>query len=62
LYVAQNKPDLARDLLSEVERSNPYSSLGAEAGWLLEQVNAKFPKATPTVTPLTNAPVKPDKK
>ena len=48
LYEAQNKPELARNLFEEVERSNPYGSLGSEAGMRLEELKLKYPKlATP---------------
>ena len=32
LYETQNKPELARNLLEEVERGSPYSSIGSVAG------------------------------
>jgi len=43
LYEAQNKPELARSLFEDVERNNPYSSLGSEAGMRLEELKAKYP-------------------
>src|SRR5208282_4455362 len=42
LYEAQNKPELARNLLEEVERNNPYGSLGSEAGIRLEELKVKY--------------------
>ena len=43
LYEAQNKPELARNLFEEVERNNPYGSLGSEAGMRLEELKLKYP-------------------
>ena len=59
LYEAQNKPELARDLLQDIERANPFSSLGNEAGMRLEQLIAKNPQLAPPppATP-TNALMK----
>jgi TolA-binding protein len=49
LYEAQNNPEQARNLFEEVERSNPYGSLGSEAGMRLEELKVKYPNlATPT--------------
>lgn len=56
LYMAQNKPDQARDLLEEVERTDPF--YGPEAGMRIEEINAKFPKAASPAASLT-APVSP---
>ncbi len=43
------KPELARNLFEEVERSNPYGSLGSEAGMRLEELKIKYPNLfTPT--------------
>jgi TolA-binding protein len=59
LYEAQNKPDMARDLLQDVERGNPYTSLGNEAGMRLEELIAKYPQlAPPPLATSTNAPMK----
>jgi tetratricopeptide (TPR) repeat protein len=56
LYEAQNKPELARTLFEEVERNNPYSSLGSEAGIRLEDLKVKYPNLAPPVVPTpTNA-------
>jgi TolA-binding protein len=56
LYAAQDKPELARTLFEEVERNNPYSSLGSEAGIRLEDLKVKYPNlATPVVPMPTNA-------
>ena len=43
LYEAQNKPEQARTLFEEVERNNPYGSLGSEAGMRLEELKVKYP-------------------
>jgi tetratricopeptide (TPR) repeat protein len=43
LCEAQNEPEQARNLYEEVERSDPYSSLAAEAGMRLEDLKAKHP-------------------
>jgi TolA-binding protein len=61
LYEAQNKPEQARNLFEEVERSNPYGSLGSEAGMRLEELKIKYPNlAAPIVSMMTNAtPPKP---
>ncbi|MCX6922109.1 MAG: tetratricopeptide repeat protein [Verrucomicrobia bacterium] len=60
LYEAQNKPEQARTLFEEVEHSNPYGSLGSEAGMRLEELKTKFPNMAPPVVPtMTNtAPAK----
>jgi TolA-binding protein len=60
LYEAQNKPELARNLFEEVERSNPYGSLGSEAGIRLEELKIKYPNlAAPVMpTPTNAAPIK----
>jgi tetratricopeptide (TPR) repeat protein len=53
LYEAQNQPELARNLYEEVEHSDPYGSLGSEAGMRLEELKEKYPKL---FAPATNAP------
>jgi TolA-binding protein len=64
LYESQNKPELARNLYEEVERSNPYGSLGSEAGMRLEELKAKYPNlevpASPALT--NNLPLQPQKR
>jgi len=71
LYEAQNQPEQARKLFEEVERSNPYGSLGSEAGMRLEELKIKYPNLAapiaPTVAPIvpttTNAmPLQPQKR
>ena len=64
LYEAQNKPEQARSLFEEVERNNPYSSLGSEAGMRLEELKAKYPNlAAPSAPMPTNAlPLQPQKR
>ena len=59
LYDAQNKPELAKDLLQDIERANPFSSLGNEAGMRLEELIAKYPQLAPPPPAIpTNAPMK----
>jgi predicted negative regulator of RcsB-dependent stress response len=64
LYAAQNKPELARNLFEELERNNPYGSLGSEAGMRLEELKLKYPNlAIPPAPPPTNAaPLQPQKR
>ena len=38
LYEAQNQPEQARNLYEEVERTDPYGTLGSEAGMRLEEL------------------------
>ncbi len=54
LYEAQNKPELARNLYEDVERNNPYGSLGSEAGMRLEELKQKYPQLMAPVMPTTN--------
>jgi tetratricopeptide (TPR) repeat protein len=63
-YEAQNKPELARNLFEEVERNNPSSSLGSEAGMRIEELKLKYPNlAIPAAPPMTNAvPLQPQKR
>jgi tetratricopeptide (TPR) repeat protein len=51
LYEAQNKPELARNLFEDVERNNPYGSLGSEAGMRLEELKIKYPALFAPVMP-----------
>jgi tetratricopeptide (TPR) repeat protein len=44
LYEAQGKPDMARTLFEDVARSEPYGSLGSEAGMRLEELKMKHPE------------------
>jgi len=64
LYEAQQKPGLARNLLEEVERNNPYGSLGSEAGMRLEELKSKYPDLAAPIAPMpTNAlPLPPQKR
>lgn len=56
LHEAQNEPEQARNLFEDVERSQPYGSLGDEARMQLEELKTKFPKLFAPVTPMpTNA-------
>jgi tetratricopeptide (TPR) repeat protein len=57
LYEAQHKPELARNMFEDVERNNPYGSLGSEAGMRLEELKQKYPSlAIPVAPPPTNVP------
>jgi hypothetical protein len=56
LYEAQNKPEKARSLYEDVERSAPFSSLGSEAGARLEELTARNPSLAPPPPPPTKAP------
>jgi len=57
LYEAQNEPEKARNLFEEVERSNPYGSLGSEAGMRLEELKIKYPNlGAPVMASSTNTP------
>jgi TolA-binding protein len=59
LYETQNKPELAKDLLQDIERANPFSSLGNEAGMRLEELLTKHPQLAPPPPAVpTNAPMK----
>lgn len=51
LYEAQNKPEQARNMFEEVERNNPYGSLGSEAGMRLEELQLKYPTLAPPAAP-----------
>lgn len=51
LYEAQNKPELARNMFEEVERNNPYGSLGSEAGMRLEELKLKYPSLAAPIVP-----------
>jgi TolA-binding protein len=64
LYETQNKPELARNMFEDVERNNPYGSLGSEAGMRLEELKLKYPSlATPVAPAMTNAmPLQPAKR
>jgi TolA-binding protein len=56
LHQAQNEPEQARNLFEDVERSQPYGSLGDEARMQLEELKTRFPKLLAPVTTMpTNA-------
>jgi TolA-binding protein len=56
LHEAQNELEQARNLFEEVERSDPYGSLGDEARMRLEDLKIKYPKLFAPMTPApTNA-------
>jgi predicted negative regulator of RcsB-dependent stress response len=60
LYEAQNKPELARNMYEDVERAEPGTSVGSEAGMRVEELKRKFPSlapSTPAAQPMFNAPV-----
>ena len=59
----QNQPEQARNLFEEVERINPYGSLGSEAGMRVEELKIKYPSLGAAKAPLpTNAvPLKAEK-
>jgi len=60
LHAAQNEPDQARTLFEDVERADPYGSLGDESRMQIEELKRKFPKLLAPVTAAsTNAvPIK----
>ena len=64
LHEAQNEPEQARNLFEEVERTDPYGSLGDEARMRLEELKTKYPKllAPATPTPTNAAPSKVEKR
>jgi tetratricopeptide (TPR) repeat protein len=54
LYEGQGKPELSRTLFEDVARSEPYGSLGSEAGMRLEELKMKHPELftpAPAMTP-----------
>jgi tetratricopeptide (TPR) repeat protein len=55
IYEKQNKPDIARPLYEDLVRTEPYSSIGSEAGIRLEELNTKVAspvvEAPPSVAP-----------
>jgi TolA-binding protein len=56
LYEAQNEPEQARNLFEEVERTDPYGSLGSEAGMRMEELKLKYPRLVVPPAPMpTNA-------
>ena len=56
---AQNKPEAARDLYDQVERADPYGSLGDEARMRLEDLKAKYPNLAPAAPAAPTAPKAP---
>jgi tetratricopeptide (TPR) repeat protein len=57
LLEAQNKPEQARNLFEEVARSDPYGSIGSEAGIRLEELRLKHPELfAPPPAPSMPAP------
>jgi len=63
LYEADKKFEQARGMFEEVERADPYGSLGSEAGMRLEELMTKHPELAPKPTTVTNAlPLTPAKK
>jgi tetratricopeptide (TPR) repeat protein len=55
LYEGQSKPELALPLLEDVARTDPYGSIGAEAGMLAEELKQKHPNLVPPVVAATNS-------
>jgi len=55
MYEAQNKPELARPLFEEITRTDPYGSLGSEAGMRSEELKIKYPNLFPPALAPTNA-------
>jgi TolA-binding protein len=64
LHETQNEPEQAHNLFEEVERTDPYGSLGDEARMRLEELKIKYPKllATMTPTPTNTVPFKVEKR
>jgi TolA-binding protein len=64
LYEAQNEPEQARNLFEEVERTDPYGSLGDEARMRLEDLKLKYPTllAPPAPPPANTAPFNVEKR
>ncbi len=59
LYEGQGKPELARSLFEEVARTDPYGSIGSEAGMRLEELKMKHPELfAPPPSPTPEAPPK----
>jgi tetratricopeptide (TPR) repeat protein len=56
LYETQNQPELARNLFEEVERTDPYGSLGDEAWMRLEELKIKYPKVMAALPPVSTNP------
>jgi len=57
LYEGQGKLEISRNLYEELNRSDPYGSLGSEAGMRLEELMAKNPNlATKAAVPTTAVP------
>ncbi|HVU99998.1 MAG TPA: tetratricopeptide repeat protein [Verrucomicrobiae bacterium] len=55
LYEGQGKPDKAQLLYTDVERAEPGSTLGTEAGMRVEELKQKFPNlASVTIPASTN--------
>lgn len=47
LYVAQSKPELALPLYEDIAKSEPYTSVGSEAGMRAEELKQKYPQLVP---------------
>jgi predicted negative regulator of RcsB-dependent stress response len=60
LHEAQNEPEQARNFFEDVERAEPYGSLGDEARMRLEDLKTKYPKLFLPITPppTNSAPLK----
>jgi TolA-binding protein len=57
LYEAQNQLQVARGYFEQVVQTDPYGSIGSEAGIRLEELKIKNPQLPPTTPPPTNGPM-----
>ena len=64
LYETQNEPEQSRNFFEEVERTDPYGSLGDESRMRIEELKIKYPKlfATTPPTPTNPPPFKIEKR
>jgi tetratricopeptide (TPR) repeat protein len=53
LHAAQNEPEKARALFEDVERTDPYGSLGDEARMQMEDLKTKYPKLFAPIAPMS---------
>ncbi len=59
MYEAQNKPELALPLFEDIARTDPYGSLGSEAGMRSEELKVKYPNLVPpAIAPTNSMPLK----
>jgi tetratricopeptide (TPR) repeat protein len=57
LYETQNEPEQSRNLFEEVERTDPYGSLGDESRMRVEELKIKYPKLLAITTPTPTNPL-----